>query len=268
MRLRLLVIMIWMLASGCSEFQKIKKSTDPDFKFRKAVEYFNSEDYARSLDLLEDIRHLYRGKAKAQTIDYYFAFCLYEQKQYLTAGHYFNNFVRTYPNSSYSEECTYMKAYCYYKASPKPRLDQDMTEDAIETFNLYVKRYPQSQRVEESQKLIKELEERLVEKSYLSAQSYFHRGESCYECYKSAIISLQNSLEDYPDSKHRESIRYMILKSRYELATYSIPEKKNERYNAAKEEYYVFTDEFPESANRGAADRMLKNINKYLGIEE
>lgn len=253
--------LVFLLVS-CGEYQKIKKSTNAEFKLKKAIEYFNSQDFAKTIDLLDDIRVLYRGRAQAPTIEYYYAYSLYEQKQYVSAGNYFNQVIRLYPNSPYVEECLYMKAYCYYKGTPMVLLDQTPTKDAIEAFNTYIKRYPNSSRVKEAQKYIVELNNKLVHKSYLSAKSYYDR-----EYYDSAIIALNNSIKEYPESSYREDILFMLLESRYELAKNSIPSKKRDRYNKAKEEYLTFIEEFPESKYKNKAKRMNKNINEYLGTE-
>lgn len=251
-----------LLFVGCGEYQKVKKSSNAEFKLKKAIEYYNDKQYAKTLDLLNDIKLLYKGRSKEQTIEYYIAHCLFQQKDYREAGYTFNQLIRTFPNTPYAEECLYMKAYCYYKFSPVPLLDQAPTESAINAFKLYMKRYPSSTRLDDCKKYVAELEDKLVEKSYLSAKTYFDR-----EYYDSAIIALQNSLREYPNSSHREEILFMLLESRYELAANSVKAKQRDRYEAAKEEYYTYAEEFPESKNKSRADRIAKNIDKYLGTK-
>lgn len=256
-----LVVLAFLMAS-CGEYQKIKKSTNPEYKLKKAIEFFNDGEFAKTLDLLDDIRVLYRGRTQAPTIEYYCAYSLYEQKRYIEAGHYFNKITRLYPNSPYVEECLYMKAFCYYKGTPVALLDQTPTEDAVEAFRTYTKRYPKSSRIEQAKQYIAELNDKLVKKSYLSAKTYYDRAY-----YDSAIIALNNSIKEYPNSSHREDILFMILESRYELARNSIASKKRDRYNKAKEEYLSFIEEFPESKHKNKANRMNRNINDYLKTE-
>lgn len=262
MRQFLTFLSIVFILGSCGEYQKIKKSTNAEFKLKKAIEFFNNGQYAKTLDLLDDIQPLYRGREKAQTIAYYYAYSLYEQKMYIDAGHYFNQLIALYPNSPYAEESLYMKGYTYYLGSPNILLDQEATHDAIEALNVYTARYPQSARVSEANKLIDDLNNKLVEKSFISAKTYYDR-----DIYDSAIIALENSLKDYPNSKHREDILFMLLESRYQLAVNSFPDKKRDRYNAAKEEYYTFQEEFPESEYINKANRIIKDIDKYLGTE-
>lgn len=244
---------------GCSEYQKLLKSTDSPGKYKKAVEYYNAEEYVKAATLFEGLVTVYRGTSKAETIGYYIAYCEYGSGNYLGAGYYFRNFLKSYPDSPYSEECLYMSAYCYYLESPKPRLDQTATNDAISAFQLYINRYPNSTRIPKCNDYIDELQDKLVLKSFLSARNYYDRSH-----FPAAIIALQNALKDYPGSSHREDLMYMLLESKYVLADKSVPEKQRERYNLAKEEYFSFVDEFPESKHKKSAEKMIESIESYL----
>ncbi|MFP4042011.1 MAG: outer membrane protein assembly factor BamD, partial [Bacteroidales bacterium] len=103
-------------------------------------------------------------------------------------------------------------------------------------------RYPNRERAEESRKLIEEMQDKLARKSYLSSRLYYDM-----EDYKAAIIALNNSLQEYPDSPYREEIRFLILKSKFLLARNSIKQKEEQRFQSTLDEYYTFIDQYPES---------------------
>ena len=84
------------------------------------------------------------------------------QNDYLMAGHYFKSLVNEFPMSEYTEEAQYMIGYCFYLQSPKPRLDQQVTAEAIDALQLYKNLYPFSDRVDEANRLIDELVDKLV----------------------------------------------------------------------------------------------------------
>ncbi|RXQ96176.1 outer membrane protein assembly factor BamD [Ancylomarina salipaludis] len=254
-----LIVLVSTLLAGCSEYQKLLKSNDTNLKYKKAIVYYNEEQYVKAATLFEELIPVFRGTSKAETVSYYMAYSNYGMGDYITGGYYFRNFIKNFPDSPYAEECLYMSAYCYYKESPKPRLDQTSTQEAIDAFQLYINRYPNSSRIEEGNKLIDELQDKLVYKSYLSARNYFDR-----EHYPSAIIALQNAIKDYPGSSYREELMFMLLESRFEYAVKSIDEKQNERFNLAKEEYFAFVDEFPQSKFKKSTDRMIKVIDAYF----
>lgn len=255
-----LFVLFAFVLTGCSEYQKLLKSTDNPLKYEKAVKYYNSEDYAKAATLFEDLIPIYKGTQRAETIGYYICYCAYGQNDVISAGYLFRKFLKTYPDSPYAEECSYMSAFCYYLESPKPRLDQTPTENAISEFQLYINRYPHSTRIPKCNEYIDELQDKLVLKSFLSARNYYDRGH-----FPSAIIALQNSIKDYPGSSYREDLMFMLLESKHQLAVKSITEKKRERYNNAQEEYFSFVDEYPESKFRKQAEKMLQDIEAYLG---
>lgn len=252
-------LLVVLLMSSCGEYQKLLKSGDYQLMYKKAVEYYNNGDYTRSMNLFDGIRTVFTGTSKAQSIAYYRAFCSYNQKDYEVAAELFKQFVTMYPESSYAEECLYMIGYCNYLASPKPRLDQAVTESAIESFSLYLSRYPNSTRKEQINEYMDIMRDKLSYKDYLSARNYYLR-----ERYKAAVVSLENCLKDYPGSKYREEIMYMLFNSKYEMAVNSIEDKQYERYNAAKEEYYYFVDEYPNSRYAKEMARKYETINEFL----
>lgn len=253
------IIVCGIFISSCGEYEKILKSNDNKLKYKKALSYFNEKKYGKSEKLLENLIPIYRGTSKDQTLRYYHAFCKYEQGLYRESSYFFNRFVEIYPNSNYAEECLFMSALSDYKISPDPKLDQSSTLKAVESFQVYINRYPDSKRIEVAEKYIDELDDKLAYKAYLSAKNYFDR-----ELYRASIISLQNVIKDFPLSIHRENILFMLLKSRYEFALNSIQEKKIDRYNEAKEEYITFMNEYPESEFKEKAQKLSESIDEFL----
>lgn len=255
----LIFILVVVSFVSCGEYQQLLKSEDYQLIYKKSIEYYNKGDYQRALNLLDGIRTVFSGTSKAQNIAYYRAFCSYNLKDYEVAASLFRQFIKTYPESSFAEECLFMVGFCDYKASPKPRLDQQVTEKALNELQLYLNRYPNSMRKEKINGYMDEMRDKLSYKAYLSARNYFQR-----EYYKAATISLQNCLKDFPGSKYREEVMYMLFVSKYEMAVNSVEEKKLERYNNALEEYYYFAEEYPESRYAVDMKKKYEAINRFL----
>jgi len=263
---RLIYIVLFLLGSvilgGCGEYEKLLKSRDFQKKYDVGVEKYEEEEYVKAATLFDQVANIYRGTIKADTVKYYQAKSYYGQRDYLMAGHYFSELSMTYPNSVFLEECDFMNAYCYYKQSPRAELDQTNTMQTIQTLQLFMIKYPNSERLSECREIIMEMSDKLVEKSFISAKLYFDLGY-----YKSAIIALRNSLMEYPETRHREELMFMILKSSYLLADQSIPTKQRERFQATVDEYYSFIGEFPEGSHTREANRIYENSNSFLGIK-
>ena len=255
----ILILLSAIFLGGCSEYSKLLKSQDMAMKYEKGIEYYEDGDYVRASTLFDQIANIYRGTIRADTVKYYQAKSYYGQRDYMMAGHYFNELSTTYPNSAFLEEADFMTGYCYYQMSPRPELDQENTHKAITAMQMFMVKYPGSERVEEALQIITEMSDKLVEKSYISARLYYDLGY-----YKSAILALRNSLIQYPDTKYREELMFLILKSSYLLADNSIPVKQRERYQATVDEYYSFIGEFPDGPYSREAERIYESANDFL----
>lgn len=255
-------LIILVLLSSCGEYEKLLKSTDYDLKKVKAKEYFDNGQFVKSSELLGQILPRYRGSEEAEDLNWINAQSYYGMKDYFSAGTYFKTYMDQYPYGKYAEEATFMAAKCDYNLSPRAELDQDNTKTAIEGFNLFLNRYPLSSRGEECKKLIKELQEKLVEKSYMSARLYYDMKN-----YKSAITALNNSLKEYADTKYREEMMFLKLNSLYLYAENSMADKQKERYQATLDDYYSFMEEFPQSKFSRDIRRIYQSTGKYLKID-
>ncbi len=253
------IFLITLLFYSCGEYEKLLKSGDIDKKYEKAMEYYEEGQYVRAATLFEQIKPRLKGTLKAEDVDYIHAKCYYEMKDYVMAGHYFSTFVRTYFNSPHAEEADFLSAYSYYKLTARPELDQTNTYNAINAFTLFKSKFSGSDRTDECNTLIKEMEETLVEKSYMEARLYF-----TLEKYKAAIVAIKNSINDYPDTKYREELLFLKLRSSYLLADNSIRELQQERYQNTVDEYYTFIDEFPDSKFKKEAERIYNNSTEFI----
>jgi outer membrane protein assembly factor BamD len=254
---------LFLMALSCGDYQKVVKSTDYEYKLKKAKEYYENKEYSRSSQLYQELVNIYRGTSRADQIYYYLAKSCYGQRDYVLASHYFRQMLKEFPRSEYNEEAQFLIGYCAYLDSPNSRLDQKTTQDAIDALQLFINIFPSSARVAEANKLIDELREKLVYKSYLSGRLYYDLAD-----YRAAVISLTNSIKEYPDSKYREELMYYLLKAKYLLGENSIDEKKRERLNSALDEYFTFTDEFPTSKYRKEADRYFASTKKLMNLSD
>jgi len=226
------------------------------------MEYYQNEDYSHASALLEELVNIYRGTSSADDVYFFYAKSLFEKKDYIMACHWFRSLLDEFSESEHAEESQYMVGYCYYLQSPNTRLDQSATYKSIDAFNLFVNLYPASNRKAKVESFINELRNKLVYKSYLTGKLYYDFGN-----YKAAVIALTNSLKDYPETKYRENLMYMLLKAKYLLAINSVEDKKEQRLSNALDEYFAFVDEFPKSKNKKDADNYYNILAKLLNYK-
>jgi outer membrane protein assembly factor BamD len=260
MRFRLyIVLIILVLVSSCGEYEKLLKSSDFGLKKTKAKEYFDAGKYVKSSELLTQAIPYYRATAEAEELSWMNAQSYYGMKDYIMAGSYFKIFVDQFPFGKYAEDANFMAAMCDYNIAPRSELDQDNTKNSIEGFKIFMNKFPNSLKVEESKKLVKELEEKLVEKSYLSAKLYYDMKQ-----YKAAVVALNNSLKEYADTKYREEMMFLKLNSLFLYAENSLENKRKERYQSTLDDYYSFMEEFPKSQYSKDVSSIFQKTNTYL----
>lgn len=163
----------YFLLTGCSQFNRIMKSTDNELKYQAALRYYAEGKYFQSMQLLDELIVAYRATNKAEEVYYYYAKSFYGTGDYVSAAYHFSNFCKTYPSSKYAEECQFLNAYCYYLDSPVYSLDQKSTLDAIQQFQLFINKYPSSEKIPECNKLIDELRFKIETKNFQYAKLFY-----------------------------------------------------------------------------------------------
>jgi len=152
--------------------------------------------------------------------------------------------------------------HCCYLDSPDARLDQTLTNEAIEYLNQFIDLYPESDYVSDALREVDEMYNKLAHKEYLSAKLYYNLGTYLGNNYLSCIITAQNALKKYPGNKDQEELNWLILQAKYQEWANSVEELKEERLRDAIDECYSFTTEYPNSKHSRAAERINADLRK------
>ncbi len=250
--------------ASCGGYNKIVKSTDNDFKYEKAVEYFNKGEYYKAHTILETVGSAFRGTEKGENVVYMIAKSHYNNKDYISAKSYFSAYFRSYPQGQHAEECKFLTGKCLYYDSPDVKLDQASTVTAIDELLEFTNLYPSSQYKAEAVTLLGELQEKLAEKAYQNAKLYYNLGDYMGNNYRSAVITATNALKLYPDTKRKEDLSFLILESKYLQAVKSVESKMEDRYRDTDDEYYNYIGEFPNGKHKKDAERIHEKTRKYI----
>lgn len=253
-----------LFVSCKTTYNTVLKSTDYDYKYEAAKEYYAAGNYGKCSQLLEDMVMLLKGTEKAEESLFMLGMCYYNMRDYETATLYLDRYYKTYTKGTYTELARFFSGKASYMQSPDIRLDQSPTITAINTLLEFLDFYPYSDKRSEVYDLLEILRNRLAEKEYQSALLYYNLGSYTGNCvnggsnYEACIITAENTLKTYPYTSHREDLMMMILRARYRLANKSIASKKEERYRETIDEYFGFKNEFPESKYMHEADKIYK----------
>lgn len=261
-----------LLVSGCGEYTRIQKTQDYEYKYEAAKALYIEGKYSRASQLLGDVLAILKGTAYGEECLYMLAMCAYNSKDYESASSYFRKYYQSYPKGLYVEHARYYSGLSLYNQTPDPRLDQTYTDEAISELQQFLDLYPTTQLKEQTQNMIYLLQDKLVEKEYLAAKMYFdlgtYRGNSTFggSNYEACIVTAQNALKDYPfaTTERREELSILILRSRFQLASQSVIEKRMERFRNVIDEFYAFANDFPESKFLKEAQDLYDRADKVV----
>ena len=82
--------------------------------------------------------------------------------------------------------------------------------------------------------------------------------------YKAAISSLDNFVSNFPGTPFRENALYYKFLSQFEIAINSVPNKKLERLEGAKETYDAILRYYPETLFIEDISKKLEEIQKEI----
>ena len=230
-----MLCLLLLVATGCSEYVSVTKTQDYDYKYEMAKQYYAQGQYNRASLLLNDVLTILKG-------------------------------------TDQGEESLFLAGTCAMKARNYQSASTIFTYAAVTEFQNFIETYPASKYRQQAQDFIFKLQDKLVEKEYLSAKLYYdlgpYIGNGSNGNYQACIVTAENAIKDYPYTSKREDFAILILRAKFALAQHSIESKKEERYHTAIDEYYGFVSEYPESKHMKEAQALFNKAKKYVVSEE
>jgi outer membrane protein assembly factor BamD len=266
----ILALCIAALFSSCaSEFNKVYKTADNDYKYEYAKQCFAMGKFQQASSLLQDVVMLQKGRDNAQESLYLLGMSQYCNKDFESASATFKKYYSSYPKGTFAEQASFYVGQSLFRGAPEPRLDQTPTVGAINAYQQFLDLFPDSELRPLAQERMFILQDNLVQNEYLSAQLYYNLGgyfgninANTESNYEACIITAQNALKTYPYSKIREKFSVLIMKSKFYLAENSSEERRLERYRDAEDECYGFLNEYPESKECATAEKFITKCKK------
>ncbi len=253
------LIAVLVLGSCSTKFRKVQKSTDWKVKYNAAMAYYENEDYYKASILFEEVLPIMVGMPEAEKAQFYFAYSNYYQGNRLLSAHYFKSFFDTYRRSEFAEEALFMHAFSLYRDSPKYNLDQTSTIEAVNAMQSFINLYPYSEKKEEANAIIDEMQAKLEKKAYEKAKQYYRLNN-----LNAAVVAFETFQNGYPDSRMVEEVSYLKIDAQYKYASQSITSRQRERYQKVLEFYEYFVDNFPNSKYVRDAEKVYEQTTQAL----
>lgn len=265
---------VFLFLISCGNYNKLQKTNNYDYKYEAAKQYYFEGQYNRASLFLQDVIATFKGTNKGEESLFLSGMSSYKARNYNAAMSFFRKYYQSYPRGLYTEKAHFYCGMSLYRNIPEVKLDQSATYEAISEFQEFLELYPGSVLSAEVQEIIFKLQDRLVEKEYLSAKLYYDLGSYFLNCsnggsnYQACIVTAENAIKDFPYTSRREDFAILILRAKFELAAQSIESKKEERYHNAIDEYYGFTNEYPESKYMKEANELFKKAKQYTSSSD
>ena len=268
----ILIPLLAMVLGSCSKWTAIQNTRDYEYKYEVAKAYFMEGKYSQASVYFAEVLAFMKGTINAEESLYLAAMSNFMNGDYDAASQYFRKYYQVYPKGLYVEYARYYCGLALYNMTPDPRLDQQSTYEAINEFQDFLDYYPYTSIKESTLEMIYKLQDKLVEKEYLSAKLYYDLGSYTMNCayggsnYEACVVTAQNALRDFPfaSADRREELSIMILRSRFHLAEQSVDSKRVNRYRDCIDEYYAFANDFPESKYIKEAAKIMEKSTAYV----
>ncbi|WP_373811256.1 outer membrane protein assembly factor BamD [Porphyromonas macacae] len=260
----------WVIASlmtlifftSCGEYYEVQKSTDLNRRYSYAKKCYNEKKYGRAIVLLEDIVPSLSSSEEGAQALYLLADSYFKDKRYMDASISFAQYAKRYPKDMLAEESRYNAAKSYYMLSPDARLDQSSTLDALKELRTYLEFYPEGKYAKDVEKMLFDLQDKLAYKEYLAAKLYYNLGPYMGNNYRSAVVTAKAAVKEYPYSKYRDDLEFLILQAKYQEATNSILSKMQTRFREVVDQYYNYINLFPEGKYLKQAKKIYEEISR------
>jgi outer membrane protein assembly factor BamD len=241
--LSVLLVCAMILAGGCaSKYGRVLKSKDNEYKLKMAEQYYSKQEYLKAQQIFAEIMPVFKGDIRFEDIYYKYAYTAYYLRDYINSENLFKSYTENFPNSTRAEECEYMRCMSFYRQSAKVDLDQTSTVKAIALMQAFINTHPESSRVKDATGIIDECRAKLELKEYKSARLYYDIGY-----FKAAATAFGVLCDNYPDSDKGDLYKMEEIQSYFKLASQSVKEKQETRFETVIAECTDFELRFNES---------------------
>lgn len=227
--------------------------------YNRAMRFYENQQYLSAARLFEELYPLTMGTAYGDTILFTFAHCYYLNRDYELATIHFKDYSRRYAGTPKAEEAYFLCLKSLYNLSPVYSLDQFETKYAIEEIGFFIQEYPRSIHMEECNKMLDQLREKLALKDFEITKLYYYT-----ERYEAVQIYVKSFMKEYASSELVPELYFLLTKSNFEYAKKSVEAKQVERYMQCMDAYETLKANHPASPYVVQAAKYANDAQKAI----
>lgn len=259
MRTFLFLFSAVLFFASCRSSDLIRPGDTLEVAFEKAMSQYEDENYSEAASAFETVISIGRGTDIGQEAQFYLAESYFNANRFLLAASEYERYSQFHPNSERRELADFKKSLSYYELSPRYKLDQTYTEQAIENFRLFLSRFPNSEYADEAGEYISELRSKLARKSYTAGEFYKRTNR-----YNAAAVYYDIVIDNYPETKWAEQSLVDQMEAYILYAENSVPNRQAERFEKALDSYETYLQLFPRGDNRSRIEDLYDRAQQGL----
>jgi len=175
--------------------------------------YMDRGNYTKAVEYFNIVRNYYRDDPLAQMAELAIADVYFKKTEWDLARYSYDDFRRRYPRHEKVDYATYQIGMTLYKKAPKfAGRDQKWTAQAIQSWQGFEKRFPESEYRPEVEEKRTECIERLAKKELQIAEFYAKR-----KAWEAVRRRAEGLLNDYPNSEFRLQAKVLLVQALIEL---------------------------------------------------
>jgi outer membrane protein assembly factor BamD len=185
--------MLGLLFSACASSGPAVTGMDADELFLYGLEQLQERDWSEAIRAFERFTFAFSAHPRAPEARYRLGEAYMGRREYVTAAMEFNRLAAEYPAGPWADDARFQVCVAYYRLSPPPQLDQEYTVSAISHCESLLTFYSDSEHAPRAREIIAEMQAKLAEKDYNTAEQYLRR-----RVYDSANIYYHHVADAYP----------------------------------------------------------------------
>ena len=190
------------------------------------------------------------------------AFIEYAQLNYDEAIYKFDRVIKKYPSHKNIDYAYYMRAMCYFEQIKHESLDGTNNQEALESFNQIINRFPESKYARDSQQKIIFVKENIAAKHMDIALFYLNQKK-----YLAALNRYNIVINEYSQSKFTPEALYREVEIYYTLGMMDDAKKTSAviGYNYPKSKWYKYSYRLlKKTDNKNNKKSLLNKISNFL----
>ena len=211
MRKRILgaIVALWLV--GCADQEKKDFDTDPQrpkILFAEAKAAYDAGKYKTATKDADELVRLYPYAAQAAEAMLLSGESSYRDNRHEAAQAVFKRFVETFPAHPRADYAQYMSGICLYDRLSDPARDQGLTREAERIFNVLIRRYPNSEYVEDARLKLVAIRDHLAAKELDIGRYYLRQNNP-----GAALQRFRTVTEQYQDTAQVQEALHRIVEA-------------------------------------------------------